>query len=79
MQVGCGVYEHRVRGRPYLYFWHYETKAGSRVQMKEYIGPAGSTRSRAEALRQCDGYFARMAQELERERQAALETLAASR
>src|SRR5438094_851430 len=39
MQVGCGVYVHPVRERRYLYFWHYESRGGSRVQVKEYMGP----------------------------------------
>lgn len=78
MQVGCGVYEHTVNGRPYLYFWHYETKVGSRVQVKEYVGPAGSPRSRAEALRRCEAYYARMGQELERLRAASLANLRGS-
>jgi len=39
MQVGCGVYVHTIRARAYLYFWHYESKGRSRVQVKEYIGP----------------------------------------
>ncbi|HLE54223.1 MAG TPA: hypothetical protein VI999_03135 [Thermoplasmata archaeon] len=64
MQVGCGVYEHSVKGRPYLYFWHYETKGPHRVQIKEYVGPARSVESRAEALRRCDAYFVRMGKEL---------------
>ena len=45
MQVGCGVYTHTVRGNRYLNFWHYEARAGSRVQVKEYIGPVGSPRA----------------------------------
>src|SRR3989442_15981798 len=56
MQVGCGVYLLTVRRRAYLYFWHYETKGRFRVQVKEYIGPARSSRSIAEAARRCEGY-----------------------
>ena len=41
MQVGCGVYAHTVRGNQYLYFWHYENRGASRVQVKEYLGPVG--------------------------------------
>lgn len=66
MQVGCGVYVHEVRGRPYLYFWHYETKGGRRVQVNEYVGPSAAPRSRAEAVSRCEAYYGRMAQELER-------------
>ena len=68
MQVGCGVYPHTVRGRRYLYFWHYETRGASRVQVKEYVGPAGSSRTRAEAMRRCEAYYARAAEDLERMR-----------
>jgi len=75
MQVGCGVYEHSVNGRPYLYFWHYETRAGSRIQVKEYVGPADSMRSRTEAVRRCEAYYARMSQELERLKAASVADL----
>ena len=30
-----------VKGREYLYVWHYETRDGRRRQVYEYIGPAG--------------------------------------
>lgn len=72
MQVGCGVYEHEVRGRPYLYFWHYETRGGSRVQIKEYVGPAESARACEDAMRRCEAYYARLVQDLERLRSANL-------
>lgn len=66
MQVGCGVYAHTVRGKRYLYFWHYETRAGTRMQVKEYVGPARSSRARSDAVRRCDDYYARVAGDLER-------------
>ncbi len=72
MQVGCGVYVHAVKGRPYLYFWHYESKGRRRVQVKEYVGPARSPESRVEALRRCDAYFVRMGRELRDLRASAL-------
>jgi len=78
MQVGCGVYLHTVRGREYLYFWHYETKGRSRVQVKEYIGPAKSVRSIAEAARRCEGYYERALGDLQRLRAASLATLRGS-
>jgi hypothetical protein len=68
MHIGCGVYELRIRDRPYLYFWHYETKGGRRVQVKEYLGPAGSPDARAEAGRRCEAYFDRVASILARYR-----------
>jgi hypothetical protein len=66
MQVGCGVYLHTVRGRAYLYFWHYESRGGRRVQIKEYVGPARATRTRDEAFRRCEAYYRRATQELNR-------------
>lgn len=79
MQVGCGVYEHTVRRRAYLYFWHYETRGGGRKQVNEYVGPAASPRARQEASRRCEAYYARIGQELERMRSAALASLASPR
>lgn len=75
MQIGCGVYEHTVSGRQYLYFWHYETQGGRRRQIKEYIGSAASRRSRHDAARRCDAYFARAAETLSRLRAATLAQL----
>jgi hypothetical protein len=75
MQVGCGVYLHTVRGRRYLYFWHYETQGPVRVQVKEYIGPVRSARSMAEAVRRCDAYYARAAHDLQRLRASTLATI----
>ncbi|HLQ42035.1 MAG TPA: hypothetical protein VK189_04185 [Thermoplasmata archaeon] len=72
MQVGCGVYLHSVRGQVYLYFWHYETEGRSRVQLKEYVGPARSARSTADAARRCEAYYARAVGELQRLRAATL-------
>jgi len=72
MQVGCGVYTHAIRERRYLYFWHYETRTGMRVQVKEYVGPVDSVRAKTEAVRRCEAYYARAAEELERARIASL-------
>ncbi len=79
MQIGCGVYEHIVRGRPYLYFWHYEVAAGRRRQIKEYLGPAEDREVRSEAIRRVDAYFRKAARELERSRKAALSLIARAR
>ena len=78
MQIGCGVYEHEVRGRPYLYFWHYETQGAHRRQVSEYIGPAGSNRARQEAGRRCEAYYDRMALELDRLRAATVAALSSA-
>jgi hypothetical protein len=72
MQVGCGMYTHAIRERRYLYFWHYETRTGTRVQVKEYVGPVDSLRAKTEAVRRCEAYYARAAEELERARIASL-------
>ena len=77
MQVGCGVYAHTVRGKQYLYFWHYENRGGSRVQVKEYLGPVGSPRTRSDATERCETYFAQAAQNLERLRNTSLAAIRA--
>ncbi len=79
MQIGCGVYQHTVRGRVYLYFWHYETKSGGRRQVNEYLGSVNSLRAREEAARRCEAYYARMGQEMERARRATLASLGSAR
>lgn len=56
MMLGCGYCEKTIHGRPYLYFWHYETRDGRREQIEEYVGPAQSPRSREEMLRKLDAY-----------------------
>lgn len=78
MQVGCGVYEHAVRGHLYLYFWHYETRSGRRRQVTEYLGPARSPRIREEAIRRCERYYARVARELEGLRRTAVRAVAST-
>ncbi len=75
MQIGCGAYVHAVRGRLYLYVWHYETSGGRRRQVKEYVGPVGSKEVRAEAARRVDGYFRRAARDLERLRRETVATI----
>ena len=77
MQIGCGVYGHMVRGNRYLYFWHYENRGGSRIQVKEYLGPAASAKARLDAMQRCEAYFARAAEELARLRDAGLAGLRA--
>lgn len=79
MQIGCGVYEHVVRGRTYLYLWHYETVKGRRRQLKEYLGPSDCEEVRAEAIRRVDAYFRRAAAELQRLRRETLAGIARGR
>jgi hypothetical protein len=75
MRIGCGLYEHTVHGRKYLYFWHYETQGGRRRQVSEYLGPAGSPRSKQEAARRIEVYFDRTEEALSRLRAATLARL----
>ncbi len=79
MQIGCGVYEHVVRGRPYLYFWHYESMKGGRRQVKEYLGSSESKEVRAEAIRRVDAYFRKAAAGLQRLRKDTLASIAQGR
>jgi hypothetical protein len=79
MQIGCGVYEHTVRGRAYLYLWHYETVKGQRTQVKEYLGSADREDVRAEAVRRVDAYFRKAAGELQHLRKATLASVARGR
>ncbi len=79
MHVGCGVYEGRVKGRRYLYFWHYEFRGARRVQVKEYLGPATSADSFAEAARLTNDYYRAAIRGLERSRKLALVSLRSRR
>ena len=79
VRIGCGVYKHDVRGRSYLYFWHYESRGGRRRQIKEYLGPAEDREVRSDAIRRVDGYFRKAAQELDHLRKKTLAGLAGAR
>lgn|SRR3990170_5013946 len=72
MQIGCGATVKEIRGRRYLYFWHYEDRNGRRIQAFRCLGPAhrSSTQDRlAEAI---SDYYERMALELRRRKEEAL-------
>lgn len=71
MQVGCGLTTKEIRGRPYLYFWHYEERGGRRVQVFQYVGSPRSTVARERLETAVAAYYDRVAAEL-RERRAAL-------
>jgi hypothetical protein len=64
MMLGCGYCEKTVHGRPYLYFWHYETRGGRRDQVEEYLGPARSERAREAVTRKTAAYVQRAEAEL---------------
>ena len=66
MMFGCGYCEKTIHGRPYLYFWHYESRGGRREQVEEYVGPARNPRARQEVARRVAAYAERAQAELDR-------------
>ncbi|HYT00204.1 MAG TPA: hypothetical protein VEO20_06020 [Thermoplasmata archaeon] len=72
MQIGCGVTTKKIRGRPYLYFWHYEDRGGRRVQVFRYLGSARSEAARQRLTETLDAYVERVAAELRRKRSEIL-------
>jgi len=68
MQIGCGVTTKAIRGRPYLYFWHYEERGGRRVQVFRYLGALRSDAARQKLETALDAYMDRLAAELRRRR-----------
>ncbi len=65
MMLGCGYCEKTIHGRPYLYFWHYESRGVRREQVEEYVGPARSPRSRDEVARKVSAYAERARTEMD--------------
>ncbi|HEY7588984.1 MAG TPA: hypothetical protein VIB49_09615 [Thermoplasmata archaeon] len=72
MQVGCGVTMKEIRGRPYLYFWHYEDRGGRRHQVFQYIGSAGSEAARQRLAEAVDAYYERVLADVRRRRSETL-------
>src|SRR2546430_16775833 len=72
MQTGCGVRTKRIRGRPCLYFWHYEERGGRRVQAFRYLGAARSEAARAKLTEALDAYLERVTAEIRRKRAEVL-------
>lgn len=68
MQIGCGVTRKEIRGRPYLYFWHYEDRGGRRVQALQYLGSPGSEATRQRLTEALDAYLERLMAEIRRKR-----------
>jgi hypothetical protein len=68
VQLGCGVTTKEIRGRPYLYFWHYEDRGGRRVQAFRYLGTSGSASARARLEGYLDAYVERLSAEIRRRR-----------
>ena len=75
MQIGCGLTTKEIRGRPYLYFWHYEERGGRRVQVFRYLGSARSEAARQRLAEVLDAYLERAAAELRRRRTEILARL----
>jgi|SRR5712692_5900395 len=72
VQIGCGVTTKSIRGRPYLYFWHYEERAGRRVQAFRYLGAARSETARQKLAEALDAYLERVTAEVRRKRAEVL-------
>ncbi len=68
MQIGCGVTTKEIRGRPYLYFWHYEDRGGRRVQVFRYLGSPRSEGARVKLTEAVEDYIERVTAELRRKR-----------
>ncbi len=50
MELGVGVRVKPVKGRDYLYVWHYEPDGGRRRQVYQYVGPAADAAARGRAI-----------------------------
>ncbi len=70
MELGCGMRAMTVKGREYLYVWHYETRDGRRKQVYDYVGPAGDANARRRAGDALDAYARRAMDEARRRVQA---------
>jgi len=68
VQIGCGVTTKEIRGRRYLYFWHYEERGGRRVQVFQYLGALRSEAARQRLEEALDAYLERLTAELRRRR-----------
>jgi hypothetical protein len=80
MQIGCGYRVMDVRGRPYLYFWHYEPRDGRRRQVYDYVGPARDGDARRKVVDLLEAYTRRAIEEARRQLQAErIGAMAASR
>ena len=78
MELGCGIRTMTVKGREYLYVWHYETREGRRKQVYDYVGPARETDAKRRAGEALEAYT-RKAMDDGRRRVQRIATLAAGR
>ena len=67
MQIGCGYRVMDVRGRAYLYFWHYEPRDGRRRQVYAYVGPARDGEARRKVVELLEQYTKRAIEEARRQ------------
>jgi len=70
MELGCGVRVKAVKGRDYLYVWHYEPDGGRRRQVYDYIGPAGDADARRRAIESLEAYARKAIEDARRRIQA---------
>lgn len=69
-----------VKGREYLYVWHYETRDGRRKQVYDYVGPAVNADARRRAGEVLEAYTRRAMDEARRRVQARrISAMAAAR
>lgn len=71
MELGCGVRAMTVKGREYLYVWHYESRGGRRKQMYDYVGPVGDPDARRRAGEALETYSRRAIDEARRRSQSS--------
>ncbi len=71
MQIGCGVQVKPVKGRDYVYFWHYESRDGRRRAVYDYVGPARHPQSARRAVEALEAYTRKAIEEARRRLQAA--------
>jgi hypothetical protein len=64
MQIGCGFRVKVIGRQGYVYFWHYEDRAGRSRQVYEYIGPRRSAETARRLAGAVEGYYASAAEDL---------------
>lgn len=79
MQVGCGFRVKPVKGREYVYFWHYEDRSGGRRQVYAYMGPQDAARTWHRLADAIEAYYRRASEELARDLTAHRAAVAAHR
>jgi len=79
MQVGCGFRVKAVKGRDYVYFWHYEDREGRSRQVYEYLGPRRSGGTARRLVEAVEAYFAQASDDLRRQLGAHRAAIAALR